>query len=63
MRRSTALVTAASRSIYASLSRPSLLPFSYVETIDLETSRVTLQALAGAAGDVSDIARNRRSAR
>jgi hypothetical protein len=38
-----ALVTAASRSIYAALSRPSLLPFSYVETIDLETSRVTLR--------------------
>ena len=30
-----ALVTAASRSIYAALSRPSLLPFSYAETIDL----------------------------
>jgi hypothetical protein len=39
----TALVTAASRSIYALLSRPSLLPFSYAETIDLETSRVTLR--------------------
>jgi hypothetical protein len=39
----TALVTAASRSIYAALSRPSLLPFSYVEKIDLETSRVTLR--------------------
>jgi hypothetical protein len=38
-----ALVTAASRSIYAALSRPSLLPFSYAETIDLETSRVTLR--------------------
>jgi uncharacterized membrane protein len=38
-----ALVTAASRSIYASLSRPSLLPFSYAETIDLETNRVTLR--------------------
>ena len=43
MRRSAALVTAASRSIYATLSRPSLLPFSYAETIDLETSRVTLR--------------------
>ena len=43
MRRSAALVTAASRSIYASLSRPSLLPFSYAETIDLETNRVTLR--------------------
>jgi hypothetical protein len=39
----TALVTAASRSIYAWLSRPSLLPFSYAETIDLETSRITLR--------------------
>ncbi len=39
----SALVTAASRSIYAALSRPSLLPFSYAETIDLETDRVTLR--------------------
>jgi hypothetical protein len=39
----TALVTATSRSIYAALSRPSLLPFSYSETIDLETNRVTLR--------------------
>ena len=39
----SALVTAASRSIYAALSRPSLLPFSYAETIDLETNRVTLR--------------------
>jgi hypothetical protein len=38
-----ALITAASRSIYALLSRPSLLPSSYAETIDLETSRVTLR--------------------
>jgi hypothetical protein len=38
-----ALVTAASRSVYAALSRPSLLPFSFTETIDLETSRVTLR--------------------
>jgi hypothetical protein len=38
-----ALVTAASRSIYAALSRPSLLPLSYAETIDLETDRVTLR--------------------
>ena len=43
MRRSRALVTAASRSIYAALSRPSLLPSSYAETIDLETNRVTLR--------------------
>jgi hypothetical protein len=39
----TALITAASRSIYAALSRPSLLPQSYAETIDLETQRVTLR--------------------
>ena len=39
----TALITAASRSIYAALSRPSLLPQSYAETIDLETRRVTLR--------------------
>ncbi|HTZ67934.1 MAG TPA: hypothetical protein VMB83_10795 [Roseiarcus sp.] len=38
-----ALVTAASRSVYAALSRPSLLPFSFTETIDLETCRVTLR--------------------
>jgi len=38
-----ALITAASRSIYATLSRPSLLPFSYAETIDPETNRVTLR--------------------
>jgi hypothetical protein len=39
----TALVTAASRSVYAALSRPSLLPRSFTETINLETSRVTLR--------------------
>ena len=39
----TALITAASRSIYAAISRPSLLPQSYTETIDLETQRVTLR--------------------
>jgi uncharacterized membrane protein len=38
-----ALITAGSRSIYAALSRPSLLPFSYAETIDLETNRITLR--------------------
>ena len=38
-----ALVTAASRSIYAALSRPSLLPRSYTETFDLETHRLTLK--------------------
>jgi hypothetical protein len=38
-----ALVTAASRSIYAYLARPGLLPFSYAETIDLETNRITLR--------------------
>ncbi|HZZ63840.1 MAG TPA: hypothetical protein VFE63_22195 [Roseiarcus sp.] len=35
-----ALVTAASRSVYAALSRPALLPQSYTETLDLETRRV-----------------------
>ncbi len=39
----TAIITAASRSIYAALSRPSLLPQSYTERIDLETRRVTLR--------------------
>jgi hypothetical protein len=39
----TALITAASRSIYSALSRPSLLPQSYTETIDLETRRITLR--------------------
>ena len=39
----TALITAASRSIYAFLTRPSLLPFSYAETIDLEANRVMLR--------------------
>jgi hypothetical protein len=38
-----ALITAASRSIYAALSRPGLTPQSYTETIDLETSRVFLR--------------------
>ena len=39
----TALITAASRSIYSALSRPSLLPQSYTEIIDLETRRITLR--------------------
>jgi hypothetical protein len=38
-----ALITAASRSICSALSRPALTPQSYTETIDLETSRVTLR--------------------
>lgn len=38
-----ALVTAASRMVYAALSRPSLLPRAFTETIDLETRRVTLR--------------------
>jgi hypothetical protein len=38
-----ALVTAASRSIYAALSRTGLLPQSYTETLDLETRRVYLR--------------------
>jgi hypothetical protein len=36
------LVVAASRTIYATLSRSSLLPQSYAETIDLESDRVYL---------------------
>ena len=36
------LVTAASRAIYAALSRPSILPQACVDTIDLETERVYL---------------------
>jgi hypothetical protein len=39
----SALITASSRSIYAVLSRPSLLPQSYTDTIDLETRRVILR--------------------
>jgi uncharacterized membrane protein len=39
----SALITAASRSVYAALSRPTLLPRSYSETFDLETHRVTLR--------------------
>jgi hypothetical protein len=39
----SALITAASRSIYAALSRPNVLPQSWSETIDLETRRVTLR--------------------
>jgi hypothetical protein len=38
-----ALVTAASRSVYAALSRPCLLPQSNTETLDLETRRVYLR--------------------
>jgi hypothetical protein len=37
-----ALVTAASRAIHAALSRASLLPRSYTDTIDLESDRVYL---------------------
>jgi hypothetical protein len=36
------LVTAASRAIYAALSRPSLLPRSYTDVIDVESDRVFL---------------------
>lgn len=39
----SALVTAASRAIYATLSRSGLLPQPYTETIDLETRRVYLR--------------------
>jgi uncharacterized membrane protein len=38
-----ALMTAASRSIYAAISRPTLLPWTYAETFDLETHRITLK--------------------
>ena len=38
-----ALVTAASRAIYAALGRPGLMPQAYTETIDLETRRVYLR--------------------
>ncbi len=38
-----ALITAASRSIYAHLSRPALTPQIYTETIDLETQRIFLR--------------------
>jgi hypothetical protein len=38
-----ALITAASRAIYAALSRPGLLPQSYSETIDLDSRRVYLR--------------------
>ncbi len=38
-----ALVTAASRTVCAVLSRPGLLPQSYTETLDLETRRVYLR--------------------
>ena len=37
-----ALVTAASRAVYAALSRTSLLPQTYTDTIDLESDRVYL---------------------
>jgi hypothetical protein len=37
------LVTAASRAIYAALSRPALLPQTYNETIDLESDRTYLR--------------------
>ncbi|HVP99168.1 MAG TPA: hypothetical protein VMS87_07950 [Roseiarcus sp.] len=39
----SALITVASRSIYAALSRPALLPQSYSEVLDLETQRVHLR--------------------
>jgi hypothetical protein len=39
----SALVTAASRAIYAALGRPGLLPQTYVDTVDLETRRVYLR--------------------
>lgn len=39
----TSLVTAASRAIYASLSRPSILPQAYSETLDAERPRLYLR--------------------
>src|SRR5271166_1389027 len=39
----SALITAASRAIYAAISRPGLLPQSYSETIDAETRRIYLR--------------------
>jgi hypothetical protein len=39
----TALITAASRTVYAVLGRPGLLPQPYTETLDLETRRVYLR--------------------
>jgi hypothetical protein len=39
----SALVTAASRLIYAAVSRPSLLPQSYTDVFDVETARVYLR--------------------
>ena len=39
----SALITAASRAIYAAVSRPGLLPQSYSETIDGETQRIFLR--------------------
>jgi hypothetical protein len=38
-----ALITAASRAIYAALGRPALLPQSYSETIDAESRRIFLR--------------------
>src|ERR1700758_5396666 len=38
-----ALITAASRAIYAWLSRPALLPRAYSETLDGESQRVMLR--------------------
>ncbi len=58
-----ALATAASRTIYALLSRPGLLPQAYTETLDLETPARHPQAMAGAAGQFGAVARHRRSAR
>jgi hypothetical protein len=39
----SALITAASRALYAAISRPALLPQSYRETIDGETRRIFLR--------------------
>ena len=63
MRRSPRWSRAASRAIYAALSRPSLLPQSYTDTIDLESDRVYLAQLAGAAGELGHARRARRASR
>ena len=39
----SALITAASRAIYAAISRPGLLPQSYSETLDGDTRRIYLR--------------------
>ena len=57
------LVTAASRAIYAALSRPTLLPQAFTETIDLETDRVYLRNWPVLQIDVRHARRSRPAAR